>query len=103
MLSLMMPLTRVDSPTESGTAAVWHLGQREHSQQHVPQQFQVQPPKGVKLFENAVEELQRCSADRRFTSVDLVEFCLQRIHPVCATFLSSSISNVGRILMALLD
>ena len=86
-----MPLTRLDSPTEAGTAAVSHLSRREHPQQHVPQKFQVQPLKGVEVFEMTVEELQRCLTDRHFTSVDFVKFCLQRIHSVRAPFLASSI------------
>ena len=89
-----MPLTRVDSPTQAGTAAVSHLSRREHPQQNVPQNFQVQPLKGVEVFEMTVEELQRYLTDRRFTSVDFVRFCLQRIHAVRAPSPASSLSTI---------
>ena len=88
---LQRRLTRVDLPKEVGAAGVSSLSRTEASQQHVPQQFQVQLLKGVDLFEMTIEELQRCLTDRRFTSVDFVKFCLERIHSVCAPILPFSI------------
>ena len=66
-------------------------GTYSFSQHHVPQNFRVQPLKGLELFEMTVEELQQCLTDHHFSSVDLVKFCLQRIHAVRAPFLVSSI------------
>ncbi len=78
-------------------------GTYNFSQQHVPSNFRVQPLKGVELFEMTIEELQRCLTDHRFTSVDFVKFCLQRIHSVRAPFLASYISIIWRIPMPSLD
>ena len=100
---LQIPLTRVNLPKEAGAARVSSLSRREHSQQHVPQNFRVQLLKGVDLFEMTIEELQQCLADLRFTSVEFVRFCLQRIHSVRAPFLASSVSTISRILMLSLD
>lgn len=83
---LQVPLTRANLPKEAGAAGLSSLGRGEHSQQDVPHIFQVQPLKGVDLFEMTIEELQRCLTDRRLTSVDFVKFCLQRIHSVRAPF-----------------
>ena len=99
---LQLPLTRVNLPKEAGAATVSSLSRRENSQQNVPQNFRVQPLKGVDLFEMTIEELQRCLSDLRFTSVEFVKFCLQRIHSVRAPFLASSISTILRIPMPLL-
>ena len=96
---LQVPLTRVNLPKEAGAAGVLSLSRGEHSQQHVPYIFQVQPLKGVDLFEMTIEELQRCLTDRHFTSVDFVKFCLQRIHSVRAPLLMSSISIIWYIPM----
>ena len=100
---LQLPLTWVNLPKEAGAARVSSLSRRENSQQHVPQNFRVQLLKGVDLFEMTIEELQRCLTDLRFTSVELVKFCLQRTHSVCAPFLASSISAIFRIPMISLD
>ncbi len=100
---LQMALTPVNFPKEADAAGVSSLSRREHSQQHVPQTFRVQPLKGVELFEMTIEELQQCLTDRRFTSVDLVKFCLQRIHFVRAPSLASSMSTIQRIPMPFLD
>lgn len=96
---LQLPLTRVSLLKEAGAARVSSLNRKENAQQHVPQSFRVQLLKGVDLFEMTVEELQQCLTDLRFTSVEFVKFCLERIHSVRAPFLASSISTISRIPM----
>ena len=104
MLRLLhLPLTRVNLPKEAGAATVSSLSRRETSQQHVPNNFRVQLLNGVDLFEMTIEELQRCLTDLRFTSVECVKFCLQRIHSVRAPFLASFISTMLRIPILPLD
>ena len=52
------------------------------SQQNVPHLFRLQELKGLDLYEKSVEDIQRHLSEDHFTSVDYVDFCLQRIHDV---------------------
>lgn len=52
------------------------------SQQDIPHLFRLEELKGLDLYESSVEEIQQRLSEGRFTSVDYVEFCLQRIHNV---------------------
>ena len=50
------------------------------SQQSVPPLFRLKELKGLDLYESSVDEIQQHLSEDRFTSVDYVKFCLQRIH-----------------------
>lgn len=52
------------------------------SQQNIPHLFRLEELKGLDLYESSVEEIQQRLSEGHFTSVDYVEFCLQRIHNV---------------------
>jgi len=54
------------------------------SQQDILPTFRVPLLRGLDLYEITIDELQHCLANKRFTSVDLTHFCLERIHCVCA-------------------
>ena len=51
-------------------------------QQDFPHLFRLEKLKGLDLYESSVEEIQKCLSEGLFTSVDYVEFCLNRIHTV---------------------
>ena len=57
-------------------------GTHDLSQQDIPHLFRLEELKGLDLYESSVEEIQQWLSEGHFTSVDYVEFCLQRIHNV---------------------
>ena len=77
--SLKSFLTRVNIYSEGAP----NLNRSVFSQQDVPDKFHVQSLKGIELYEVSVENLQRYLTEGRFSSVDYVRFCLERIHCVC--------------------
>lgn len=72
------------SPSEAYNAAPCHAVQSPASQHNILQVFRVPLLKGLKLYEITIDELQGSLSDKRFTSVDLVHFCIERIRCVCA-------------------
>ena len=58
-----------------------HLRHRV-SQQNIPHLFRLHELKNLDLYESSVEEIQQHLSENRFTSVNYVSFCLQRIHDV---------------------
>ena len=65
-------------------------GRCELSQQDVPQVFRVEALKSLDLYEVTIDDLRQYLADGRLTSVDYVDFCLQRIRRVCGRFTALS-------------
>ena len=56
----------------------FHLHQGP-SQQSVPHLFRMKELEGLDLYESSVQDIQQHLSEERFTSVDYVKFCIQRI------------------------
>ena len=54
------------------------------SQDRVPTRFRVNDLKSLKLFETTIGDLQSYLAAGRITSVEYVEYCIERIRTVCS-------------------
>lgn len=61
------------------------LGRARPSQAEVPEDFRVGTLNGVNIYEITIGETQQHLRNHLFTSVDLVNFCLQRVQCVRST------------------
>lgn len=82
--SLKEFLPRVISSPEACRASFSHAVRRPTSQRNVPRDFRLPLLNDLDIYEITIDELQCYLSDKSFTSVDLVHFCLQRIHSVGA-------------------